>query len=85
MAQAKMIWLICDFFGIPLSILGILANMDNIKSAIIAVLGISYLMVRMYFYVTKAKQDVRDKELDLWHKEMDKNDREEDRKNKLKK
>lgn len=84
MAQAKMIWLLCDFFGIPLSILGIIANLDNVKSAIIAVLGISYLMVRMYFYVTKAKQDVRDKEFELWHKEMDKNEREEKIKTKTK-
>lgn len=84
MAQAKMIWLLCDFLGIPLSILGILANMDNVKSAIIAVLGITYLMVRMYFYVTKSKQDVRDKDLDLWHKEMDKIEREDKLKNKTK-
>lgn len=82
MAQSKMIWLICDFLGIPLSILGIIANMDNVKSAIIAVLGITYLMIRMYFYMIKAKQDVKEKDLDLWHKEMDKNDREEERKNK---
>lgn len=80
---AKIGWIIVDWLGIPLSLLGIYLNMDNIKSAIIAILGISYLMVRMYFYVVKSKQTVREKELSLWHLEMDKIEREEKRKQNL--
>jgi hypothetical protein len=68
-------WLILDIFGVPLYLLGIAANIDNIKSAILAILGISYLTVRAYFYIIKSKQAVREKELDLWHKEQDKSDR----------
>lgn len=75
MAQAKMIWIICDILGIPITILGIVANIDNIKSAILAVLGIAYLMLRGYFYFVQKTQSVREKELDLWHKQMDKLER----------
>lgn len=83
MAQAKIVWLILDFLGIPITILGILTNMDNVKSAILAILGISYVMCRMYFYVVKSKQSVREKELELWDKEMNKFEREQKLKEKL--
>jgi hypothetical protein len=76
MAQAKIVWFVLDFLGIPITILGIIANMDNIKSVILAILGISYLAVRMYFYVIKSQQAIREKELELWHKEMNKIERE---------
>ncbi len=75
MAQVKMIWLICDIFGIPITCLGIVANIDNIKSVILAILGIAYLMVRGYYFMVQKEQAVREKELDLWHREMDKEER----------
>lgn len=75
MAQTKMILILCDLFGIPITFLGIIANMDNIKSAVLAILSISYLMLRGYFYFVKSNQSVRDKELELWGKEMDKQER----------
>lgn len=75
MAQVKLVWLICDMFGIPLTILGIIANLDNIKSAIIAILAIAYLMVSAYYRFRRMAQNDREKELDLWHKEQDKIDR----------
>ena len=75
MAQIKLMWLLCDFLGIPVTVLGILANTDNIKSAILAVLGIAYLCVRGFYYIKQKDQAVREKEIELWHKEMDKQDR----------
>lgn len=75
MAQVKMIWLICDIFGIPLTLLGIVANIDNIKSAILAILAIAYLMGTGYYRFRRLAQAERDRELDLWHKEMDKQER----------
>lgn len=75
MAQVKMIWLICDIFGIPLTLLGIYANIDNIKSAILAILAIAYLMGTGYYRFRRLGQAERDRELDLWHKEMDKQER----------
>lgn len=75
MAQIKLMWLLCDFLGIPVTILGILANTDNIKSAILAVLGIAYLCVRGYYYIKQKDQAVREKEIELWHLEQNKQDR----------
>ena len=75
MAHAKMLWQICDIIGIPVAIYGFIINIDNIKSSVIALLVICYLLVRLYFYVIQKKQAVREKELELWHKLMDKEER----------
>lgn len=72
---AKIGWLIADWIGIPLSLLGIVINMDNIKSAVIAMLAMIYLMLRIYFYFIQKQQAVREKEIDLWFREQDKQDR----------
>ena len=79
---AKIGWIIIDWLGIPLSLLGIYLNLDNVKSAIIAILAIIYLMLRTWFYFIKNNQAVREKEYDLWHRELDKIEREEQRKTK---
>jgi hypothetical protein len=75
MAQIKLMWLLCDFLGIPVTILGIFSNIDNIKSAILAVLGIAYLCVRGYYFIKQKDQAVREKEIELWHLERDKIER----------
>jgi len=72
---AKIGWIIADWLGIPLSLLGIYFNLDNIKSTIIAILSIIYLMMRIYFYYIKNSQSIREKEYDLWHREIDKEER----------
>jgi hypothetical protein len=76
----KIGWIIVDWLGIPLSLLGIYLNLDNVKSAIIAILAIVYLMMRAYFYFVQKKQAVREKEIALWHLEVDKLERAEKRK-----
>lgn len=75
MASAKLAWLIADILGLPVAFLGIYFNIDNIKSAIIAILAIGYLMLRGYYFWRQKEQAVREKELELWHKEQDKQDR----------
>jgi hypothetical protein len=72
---AKIGWLIADWIGIPLSLLGIVINMDNVKSTVIALLAMIYLMLRIYFYFVQKQQAVREKEIDLWFREQDKQDR----------
>jgi hypothetical protein len=79
MAHAKMIWLWCDIIGIPGSVYAFILNLDNVKSSIIALLMIVYLMLRIYYYAVQKRQSVREKELDLrsksvdvWHKEQGK-------------
>lgn len=72
---AKIGWLIADWLGIPLSLLGIVVNIDNIKSTVIALIAIIYLMIRTYFYFVQKQQAVREKEIELWHKMQDKQER----------
>lgn len=83
MAQIKALWILVDFLGGSFTIMGIVANIDNIKSVILAILAIAFLMIRGFFYIKKNQQEVRDKEIDLWNKEEDK--RERMKKNGLKK
>lgn len=75
MAQIKWALLICDILGIPTTILGIAANLNNVRSTILFFVALLYLMCRTYFYVVKQKQSVREKDIELWHKEQDKQDR----------
>lgn len=75
MAQIKLVWLICDIFGIPLTLLGIVANFGTIKGAILFILSTIYLMGFGYYKLRRMKQNERDKELDLWNKEQDKIER----------
>lgn len=75
MAQAKLMWLIADYLGIPLAFWGFIINLDNVKSAVIALLAIIYLMLRIYYYAVQKKQAVRKEELEIWQREQDKVDR----------
>ncbi len=81
MAMAKIYWWLLDTFGWSATFLGIALNIDNIKSAILFILSVSYLMLRGYFYWVQKQQSVREKELDIWDKEQNKIDRINKRKN----
>lgn len=70
MAHAKMMWLVADFIGFPLAIWGFILNLDNIKSALIALLVLAYGCVRLYFYIVQKRQSVREKEIDLESKQI---------------
>lgn len=72
---AKLGWMIADFLGIPAYMLGVYFNFDNVKSAILFIVGLIYVMIRAYYYAIQKNQSVREKELELWHKEMDKKER----------
>jgi len=82
MGQVKLVWILIDFLGVPLSLFGFIVNIDNIKSSIIAILAMIYLMCRVYFYIVQKKQAVREKDLKLWHDEMDKYERQQKMKSK---
>lgn len=75
MAQIKWALILADLLGIPFYLLGIAENFGNIRSAILFIVGLTYIMFRMYFYVVQRRQAIRDKDIDLWHKEQDKEDR----------
>jgi hypothetical protein len=72
MAQVKFLWLLLDFVGVPVTILGIIANVDNVKALILFILSAIYVAMRIYFGSIKSKQEIRDKEYDLFHKELKK-------------
>lgn len=75
MAQVKWALILCDMLGIPVTVLGIWANIDNIKSTVLFILALTYVMFRLYYYAIQKQQAVREKDLDLWHKEQDKIER----------
>lgn len=75
MAQIKAFWLFVDLLGWPSVMLGIVANIDNGKSIVLSIMAAMYLMLRMYFFYIQKQQTVREKELELWHKEQDKQER----------
>jgi hypothetical protein len=75
MAKVKLALIICDMLGIPVTFLGIAANIDNVKSAILFLMALIYLGFRTYFFVIRQKQSVREKDIDLWHKEQNKQER----------
>jgi hypothetical protein len=77
MAQIKLLWILADMLGISSVILGIVDNFDSIRSVILFIVALSYLLCRLYFTVIKNSQAVREKELELWHLEQNKNEREE--------
>lgn len=79
MAQIKLVWLLADMLGISSLILGIIDNFDSIRSVILFILALSYIMFRIYFYVVKSKQAVRKNDLEIWHQEQDKIERQEKR------
>lgn len=72
MAQIKALWVLVDFLTGSFTVLGIVANFDNVKSNILFFLALVFLMVRIYFYVVQKRQDVKSKDFDLWEKEEDK-------------
>ena len=77
MAYVKFAWLLADILGISSTLLGIISKLDPIKSTIAFVVGITYLIIRVYYYNKQKSQSVRDKEMELWHKQMDKLERQQ--------
>ena len=68
-------WKFVNLVGLPAYILGVWFNLDNIKSAVLFILGLIYAMIKVYYLRIEKDQNTRDKELDLWHKEQDKEER----------
>lgn len=75
MAQIKWAVWLADLLGISTTLLGFISNIDNVKSAILFILALTYMMFRIYFYVIQRQQSIREKEIDLWHQEQDKIER----------
>ena len=56
MAETKFVALILNLIGIPLCFIAFWDNIDNVKSAVIFLVALTFLLIRIYFYVIWAKQ-----------------------------
>ncbi len=71
MAETKLAAIILNLLGIPLCFIAFIRNIDNVKSSIIFLLALTFLLVRLYFFVVWAKQKTRKNELELRRMEKD--------------
>jgi ABC-type transport system involved in cytochrome bd biosynthesis fused ATPase/permease subunit len=71
MAETKFAVLIINLLGIPVCFFAFIKNIDNVKSAFIFLAAMSFLLIRMYFFVIWAKQKTRKNELELRAMEND--------------
>lgn len=56
MAETKFAVLILNLIGVPLCFIAFWDNIDNVKSAVIFIVALTFLLIRIYFYVIWAKQ-----------------------------
>lgn len=71
MAETKLAAILLNLLGIPLCFISFMQNIDNVKSAVLFILAVCFLMFRIYFFVIWAKQKTRRNELELQKMEQD--------------
>lgn len=71
MAETKLAVILLNLIGIPLCFISFLSNLDNVKSAVIFICALAFILIRMYFFVVWAKQKTRKNELELRQMERD--------------
>lgn len=59
------------WIGFPLLGISWLANMDNIKSSIIFIVSLIMVLIRFYFWVVRARQNKRLKDLEIMERERE--------------
>lgn len=69
MAETKIVLLLLNVVGLPVYFLGIVSNLDNIRSAVLILLGLIYALIQIYFLVVWGRQKTRMRELDIQIKE----------------
>lgn len=73
MAETKLAVILLNLIGIPLCFISFLSNLDNVKSAVIFICALAFILIRMYFFVIWAKQKTRKNEFELRQMEKDLN------------
>ena len=68
MLQAK--WIIADLFGFSAAFLGWINNLDTVKSTLLFIVGFTYTLARLYFYVRKGLHEIKkqEREEDDWNR-----------------
>lgn len=64
MAETKFAVLILNLIGVPLCFIAFWNNIDNVKSAVIFLVALIFLLIRIYFYVIWAKQKTEKQRLE---------------------
>lgn len=78
MAETKFVALILNLIGVPLCFIAFWDNIDNVKSAVIFIVALTFLMIRIYFYVIWAKQKTEKQKLENDRMKMENNKFERD-------
>lgn len=73
MAETKFVALILNLIGVPLCFIAFWDNIDNVKSAVIFIVALTFLMIRIYFYVIWAKQKTEKQKLENDRMKMENN------------
>ncbi len=71
MAEAKLAAIILNIIGIPLCFLAFIQNLDNVKSAVLFICALCFILIRMYFFVIWAKQKTEKNKLDNERAELE--------------
>lgn len=71
MAESKALIFILNMLWPPLFVFAFLANIDNIKSTILFIVALSMGMIRFYFWVIRATQNKKLKDLDIKEREQE--------------
>lgn len=71
MAEAKIAAIILNLIGIPLCFVAFIQNLDNVKSAVLFICALCFILIRMYFFVIWAKQKTKKNELENERSELE--------------
>jgi hypothetical protein len=64
MAETKLAAILLNLIGIPLCFLSFWQNLDNVKSAVLFICALCFILIRMYFFVIWAKQKTERRKLE---------------------
>lgn len=64
MAETKFAAILLNLIGIPLCFLSFWQNLDNVKSAVLFLCALCFILIRMYFFVIWAKQKTERRNLE---------------------
>lgn len=65
MAETKLVSIILNLLGIPITLWAFWQNLGDIKAAVLFLLALTFLMIRIYFFVEWAKQKTRKNEEEI--------------------
>jgi hypothetical protein len=71
MAESKALLFVLNMLWPPLYVFAWLTNLDNIKSTILFIVALIMGMIRFYFWVIRATQNRRLKDLDIEEREKE--------------